>query len=160
MSIFTGKMEFGEGATNLLNMQGNKKVFVDSDAFIALLYEPDLLHQDAVRIFKNINAQSLMLCTSNTVIAETATVLSNRVGQSVSRAFLNLVQKYSVLFVGEDTHKETLELFSSLEKKGMSYVDCSNVVVMRENDISIIFSFDGFYKSQSGIDMPREAGLI
>jgi predicted nucleic acid-binding protein len=120
-------------------------ILVDSDAFVGLLYEKDAHHQGVSELLTQIEKQHKILVTTSYVVAEAATVLSHRKGQAAAREFLKVVNSIPTIFISEELHQESLELFTEREERGTSVVDCSNVVVMRKFDIPKILSFDGFY---------------
>jgi predicted nucleic acid-binding protein len=125
-------------------------ILVDSDVFVGLLYEDDAHHERATELFAESQADEKVLVTTSYVVAETATVLSHRSGQDAARAFLRLVKTIPTLFITEDLHTESLEVFAQQAKRGTSVVDCSNIVVMRRFGIPHIFSFDKFYRKAQG----------
>jgi uncharacterized protein len=118
---------------------------IDSDAFVGLLYEKDAHHKRATELFEELEKQKMILVTTNYIVAETATVLSNRQGQALARAFLKAVKRIPMIHINEDLHQQSLALFEKQTKRGTSVVDCSNVVVMRRFGIPQIFSFDKVY---------------
>ena len=141
-------------------MKNKRQVLVDSDAFVGWLYEKDASHKAAVGIFESIKRKSLTPVTTSFVVMETATVLSNRRGQSLALAFLDMASVYPTIHIDEKLQQNSLEFFRKEKRRGTSVVDCSNVVVMRQFNIPTIISFDRFYEKQSGIQMPVEAGLM
>ncbi|MCI0563775.1 MAG: PIN domain-containing protein [Nitrososphaera sp.] len=132
-------------------MGERQRILVDSDAFVGWLYDADAHHKRATAIFNKIKRKRLAPITTSLVVAETATVLSNRQGQNLARVFLDLIAKYPVIHIDEQLQQEALEFFKAQEKKGTSVVDCTNVVVMRRFKIPTIFSFDKFYSKQLGM---------
>ena len=124
----------------------------DSDAFIGWFIPTDAHHRNVITIFNNLRKEGLAPTTTSLVVAETATVLSNREGQSRARKFLDAVQKFPVIHITEELQKEALGIFRKQEKKRTSVVDCANVVVMRHFKIPTIFSFDKFYSKRFGLE--------
>jgi len=131
-----------------MKSNSSQMVLVDSDAFIAWLVEDDLLHKEAVGVLKTLQETKQVTVTTNLVVAETATVLSNRVGQDQARAFLDFVEKLPIIHITEALQAEALKLFRQQATKGTSVVDCCNVAVVKSFHIASIFSFDGFYRKQ------------
>lgn len=123
---------------------------VDSAAFVALYYPYDPHHASALRLFGRAQKQKLSLATTSYVITETATVLSNRQGQELARQFLAVAEKIPTIFINEELHHASLNLFHEQEARGTSVVDCSNVVVMRHFGISKILSFDRVFTKKFG----------
>jgi predicted nucleic acid-binding protein len=124
------------------------EILVDSDAFVAWSLPDDFFHAGVQEIFARLSNKQSRLVSTNLVIAETATVLSNRAGQATARKFLQLIDdlKLPVIHVSEEVEAETIELFKEQDVRGTSMVDCSNAVVMKRFEIPEIFSFDKFYR--------------
>ena len=137
-------------------------ILFDSDAFVGWLWPDDKLYSKANQVFEKIKYKQLRIVTTSWVIAETATVLSNREGQTLARSFLKRMRdmRFPTIHIDEILQRETEKLFERQEKKGTSMVDCGNVIVMQRYKIPAIFSFDKFYKKQQGIQMPVDIGLI
>jgi predicted nucleic acid-binding protein len=125
----------------------NFEVLIDSDAFIAKLYEYDLLHTPALELFDNLEQNRKLLVTTDAVVGETATVLSHRVGQKLATAFLVFIERSAIpiIHIDEKLHKDALKIFREQTQRGTSFVDCANVAVMKRFGIPTIFSFDEFY---------------
>jgi predicted nucleic acid-binding protein len=125
-------------------MQG-EQVLLDSDAFIGWLTVHDAHHERMVRILEVMKAQRIQPLTTNLVVAETATMLSNRVNQAQAVQFLQLAASVQTVMINEDFHHQTLELFARQTRNKTSFVDLANVVVARTLDIPWILSFDKTY---------------
>ena len=134
-----------------ISMSSGFDVLIDSDIFVALFMPEDLLAEEAQRLYQQLKAGiPTKFVTTNMVVAETATVLSNRAGHQVAKQFLDRVAEMDVWFINEDLERETHQLFRQQTKsRGISMVDCANVVVMRRLHIGKIFSFDKFYKDNA-----------
>lgn len=141
-------------------MKNKRQVLVDSDAFVGWLYEQDASHKAAIKIFESIKQKKLMPVTTSFVVMETATVLSNRQGQTLALDFLDMVSVYPTIHIDEKLQQYSIDFFKKEKKRGTSVVDCSNVIVMRQFNIATIISFDKFYKKQMGLQTPIDAGLI
>lgn len=132
------------------------EILVDSDAFVGLMVEFDAHHKRAREVFRRLEEREAHVVTTSFVVAETATVLSNRKGQSLAKTFLNDViekGKFPVVFISQDFYKETLKLFKQQTKKGTSVTDCANVIVARKLQIPTIFSFDKVYPQKFGLEL-------
>jgi predicted nucleic acid-binding protein len=130
---------------------GKFQTLVDSDGWIAIFLPDDLLHDQAVSIYKRLEHQKKKLVTTSVVIAEVATVLSHRSGQRLAGEFLAAVERSQmpVIHIDEKLYRSALELFQRQEKKGTSFADCANVVVLEYFEIPSVFSFDRFYFNKS-----------
>src|SRR5687767_12238323 len=108
----------------------NYDALVDSDAFVGLMWEADLLHEKAKQLFSEARAHRFKLVTTSFVVAETATVLSDRSGQDAARAFLSFVEKIPTIHITDELQQASLTFFKEQPNKHTSVVDCSNIVVM------------------------------
>ena len=114
------------------------RILADSDFLIAIFRENDALHTQALRLLKKIQKNKAELYISNWVRAEAVTVISFRLGMTEARLFAdNLQEGVGALFVDEVTFHQSWGLFLSQNKKGSSFVDCSNLILLEK------FNFDG-----------------
>lgn len=145
------RMVHGKG-----QMSNATQILVDSDAFVGLLLEKDAHHERCAELFAGIASQQVSIVTTSFVVAETATVLSHRVGQDLARVFLDEVieqGRFPTVFVTEAMQQQALEIFKMQESRGTSMTDCVNVAIMRQLQISTIFSFDVFYPKRCNIEL-------
>lgn len=131
----------------------DNRILVDSDAFVGWLKPDDSLHERVTILFGRIKEQKQATVTTSLVVAETATTLSNKVSQEAAIRFLDFVEHLPVIHIGEDLHRKTTELFKQQKEKGISFVDCSNVVVLKHFGMPAILSFDKFYSKKFGLKM-------
>lgn len=136
-------------------MESEFQILVDSDAFVGRFYPDDKHHQRALQLFSKLEQADKTLTTTSMVLAETATVLSHRSGQVLARKFLEVIKRSRLptIHIDERLHSETYELFCAQEKKGTSFTDCANVVVMQRFKVPTIFSFDKAYPKQFGVSL-------
>ena len=122
------------------------RILADSDFLIAIFRENDALHTQALRLLKKIQKNKAELYISNWVRAEAVTVISFRLGMTEARLFAdNLQEGVGALFVDEVTFHQSWGLFLSQNKKGSSFVDCSNLILLEKFNFDGIASFDKFY---------------
>lgn len=135
-------------------MNDDTPILIDSDAFVGLVMQTDPHHARAKEIYGEIKAQQRRLSTTSAVVAETATVLSHRAGQTLAKTFLGEFIEaghFPVVYITEALHHDGLEIFKSQSKKGTSVTDCLNVAVCRQLQITHIFSFDQAYPKRFGL---------
>ncbi|MEZ4667870.1 MAG: PIN domain-containing protein [Anaerolineae bacterium] len=123
------------------------EVLVDSDAFIGLMVEHDAHHPQARTIFQRLINQQTVMGTTNYVITETASTLSYRFSLDYAKNFLTLVDDFLMITITPDIHTQTSQLFRQQDRAKTSFVDMSNVTVMKALDIPAIFSFDTIYQT-------------
>jgi predicted nucleic acid-binding protein len=118
--------------------------FIDT-SYICALYNPhDSLHKEALKLKRGID-QQINPFISNYIFLETVTVLSQRVGKQDANDIGNLMfssNKFGFLQATPKIDVKTWQLFQKVSDKNISYVDCSNVVLMKEERIDKILTFD------------------
>lgn len=124
------------------------KLLADSDFLIALARPKDSNHLKAKKLLEKIYKENLDVWISNLVKQESATVMSHKEGMRVVVDFINTIEKAypNQLFLSERDELKAWKYFLSINKKGTSFVDCSNVVLLDEYKLDKIVSFDKFYK--------------
>jgi predicted nucleic acid-binding protein len=128
-------------------------VLVDSDAFVGRFYPDDAHHPRSLALFAECEQARLTLVVTSYVIAETATVLSNRSGQALARKFLSIIEgsRMPIIHINEELQQAALAVFKQQDQRGTSVTDCANVIVMQQLAIPKIFSFDAFYSKRFGL---------
>jgi len=124
------------------------RILFDSDAIFALYIATDTNHKKAKRIFQKLLESKTKNFITDWVMAETATVLSYKIGHEVSLDFLARFKRlnFKHIFLDQKLEQLAWEIFRQQTKKGTSFVDCANLAVFRELKMDKLFSFDSFYK--------------
>lgn len=122
------------------------KILVDANALVALAKEDDTNHQKAIKVATSLKRATLYV--SPFTIPEAATVLSYRVSQKAAKEFLKEARKRKLveLKITPQISQLADEIFLKQRKKGISWIDCLNVALIKTYKLSGIFSFDKFYK--------------
>ena len=132
------------------NSESSKMVFVDADAFVALARQDDTNHEKAVQLLDVLDGKQVQFVTSNYVFAESVTVISQRVSHEGAVQFINVVKsatgEYITRWISEELERLAIRIFKEQASKNVSFVDCTNMALMRTEQIQYIFSFDGVYK--------------
>lgn len=118
--------------------------FVDTSYIIALYNPQDSQHQKAVKLKKEINNEIIPFI-SNYIFLETVTVLSQQIGKKDANDIGKILfssNKFSFLHISPRIDIKTWRLFQDISNKNISYVDCSNVILMKEERIDKILTFD------------------
>lgn len=127
------------------NLSNN--IFIDTDAVIALAVIDDSNYNRSIDLQKIIDENKLKVFTSNFVIGEIVTVLSQRFGVE----FASKIGKHmtdggiTIINVSESQMKDALGKFSQQASKNSRFTDMINMVLMDELKIDTIFSFDKHY---------------
>lgn len=130
-------------------MSDNPSVFVDSDAFVALAIGKDSSHRKALKILSDLSQKPVIFITSNYVFSETVTVISQKAGHDEAISFIKKIQSgegYTIKWIDQVIELLAIEIFSKQTSKNVSFVDCTNMAIMRHNHLDAIFSFDEIYK--------------
>ena len=133
-------------------MKDTLKIFVDSDAFVALTVATDANHEKAISLLHTLHEKSVVFLTSNYVFSESITVISMRSSHAVAVAFIEKMQSLDNPFRIKHTdaaeEEEAIKIFKEQTSKNTSFVDCTNMVFMQWLGLDAIFSFDDVYRKK------------
>ena len=135
---------------NITSVSDKSKVLIDSDGLIASYFVGDANHEVGSKIFKKLIESNAPLFVVNLVILEVATVLSHKVNQATAMDFVSRFHKLPITQITVDRKLEAMawKLFHKQTKKGISFVDCANLVCIEQKGLDGIFSFDKFYSRE------------
>ncbi len=128
-----------------ISMDKSNKIFVDSNFFIALLNPQDTLNTKAITISSKIKDESPSLVISNFIFLEIVTILSQRIDRKTAITFGNhLLQdnQIEILHINESLQEKCWKAFQKMDKKNISFVDCSILAVMEAEKINTLLTFD------------------
>lgn len=124
-------------------------VFVDSSAIVALVDRNDRSHEAAVSAYRDLLESGYRLFTTNFVIAETVSLLSDGPGPDIARQWLR-DHRLSVYHVDqEDEQRARVRVLASRSERGLSYTDAISAVVMERLGIEGAFAVDRNFLSDS-----------
>ena len=124
------------------------KVFVDTSAFYALASETDHEHATARAIREALKQDAARLLTTNYVLLETVSLLQRRHGMGAAKRFGDFVsEEVELLWITEPQHDAAWNYWKQRGARGLSLVDCSCVVVMRELGMQQVFGFDEQFRA-------------
>lgn len=125
-------------------------IFVDSDAFVAVLRKDDSNHQKAKRLYLQLEKLNVSFATSNYVFAEVITVISQKIGHQKALEFISNMRSpdslYNFIRVTPEVEEMAIEIFKKQTSKNVSFVDCTNMAIVKHENLDAIFSFDEIYK--------------
>ncbi|MBU1017319.1 MAG: PIN domain-containing protein [Patescibacteria group bacterium] len=124
------------------------KIFIDTDALVALNNLSDKLHNRALEAAKKINGKSYQYYIGLNILMETLTIVSQRCGKKQANALLKELrsENYIVLNPSQEEILIAEEIFANARSKNLSYSDCISFAVMKTHNISQAFSFDIHFK--------------
>lgn len=121
------------------------QIFIDANFLIAIYNPEDALHKKASVIVRNLRKLNISLNISNYIFSEVTTVLSQKVGRKEAIiAGTNILksENFSLIFIDATIHDLGWQVFQEINKKNMSFVDCSTLAVMRYMGIKKLLTFD------------------
>ena len=135
-------------------MKDPLRIFVDSDAFVALTVTKDSNHQKANMLLTHlIERTPVKFYTSNYVFSESITVISQRSSHQVAVAYIEKMQEpespFQIRRADEAIDEAAIRIFRQQTSKNTSFVDCTNMVYLQQSNwlrLDAIFSFDEVYK--------------
>jgi len=125
-----------------------RQVFVDTSAWVALVYAGEAQHAAARECYQRLSQQGVSLATSDYVLDETLTLLRTRFGYVWAERFWNLVesafqQGYIQLLRGDEAAwRDALGIFFQYRDQDFSFTDCTSFVLMRREGMDTVFAFD------------------
>ncbi|MEX0622120.1 MAG: PIN domain-containing protein [Candidatus Woykebacteria bacterium] len=122
-------------------------IFVDTSAFVALNNPKDPHHKKSLQVSLNLEKESAPFFTTNYILAESYTVISQKVDKEASVYFReNLDLRIRIVRVGESLEETAWEIFKETRSKNVSYVDCTSFAAMKAFNIKRAFAFDDDFK--------------
>jgi predicted nucleic acid-binding protein len=127
------------------------RIFVDSDAFVALTVKIDAHYERARSLLHALRAKPVLFFTSNYVFSESITVISMRSSHDIAIQYIETMQAldspFQIKRAEETLDAEALTIFKAQASKNTSFVDCTNMVFMHQFHLDAIFSFDQVYRT-------------
>lgn len=136
-------------------MKSRFDVLVNTDAFVAMFLPRDVLSPLVTRLIEQFEKRQKTLCTTNWIVAETATALSYADSHQTALNFITMIGEGSVpvLPVTTEIEQEAYRIFCDRNSHSPSMVDCSTVAIAQHYSIKNIFAFNEFY-DEFDLDMP------
>jgi len=124
-------------------------IFVDTDAFVALIKKNDSNHIKAKNIFHKLQGIAIEFTTSNYVFSETITIVSQKINHPTAVRYIDAMLSSENIFdikrVDETIEDLAISIFKDQTSKNISFVDCTNMAFVRKIGLNGIFSFDKAY---------------
>lgn len=124
------------------------RYFLDTTFIVALFVSNDQWHSQSLKVYDNIKNQELVI--SNLVIAETITVLKNKLKtKDISEIYHNLSNIFDII---DDNliFDEAMDIFTKYDST-ISLFDAMYVAVSKKEGINEIVSFDADFDKIDGI---------
>ena len=130
----------------------NEAVFVDSGAWIALLFRPDSLHAKTVDYLVAAQQQQRSLVTTSAVLLEVVDGLSGHGLRYLSQGFRRRIQSLSfceVVPMDAALFERGWDFFDARADKAWSLTDCISFVVMQQRGLTDALAYDQHF-AQAG----------
>ncbi len=131
------------------------KLFVDSAAHLALLCEEDRHHGAAVGLLRRIPSSELV--TSRFILSEVLARGARLQGATETVEYVRGIlsrPSYTVLPMLPEILDAAMDGLVKYEDQGLSFVDCTSIVVMRSSRIRTIFTFDRAFRKLGFVVVP------
>jgi len=136
-------------------------IFVDTSAWCAVRDEKDKNHDIAFLFAEEIIEERYRLVTTNYIIDEAYTRLLDRIRHDLIIQFKNNTDQMlnskilTVIQISESIQESAWEVFEKYNvDKEWSFTDCTSKVVMEQNQIDEVFTFDDDFKQMRFIKKP------
>ena len=117
-------------------------IFLDTSAIYALADLSDKNHKAAKQTFASLLTAGEELLLHNYILVESLALIQHRLGIPQSKVFLSEAKQFRIVWIDLSLHAKAAEYFMQQGKRGVSFVDSTSFVVMRENGIKKAFAFD------------------
>ncbi|MGH2457984.1 MAG: type II toxin-antitoxin system VapC family toxin [Chloroflexota bacterium] len=122
----------------------DRRAFVDSSAYLALLDRKDEHYQEAVDVVSALADQEYRQFTTNVLLIEAHALILSTLGIAPAVRFIrNLRQSKTVTVrVRQGDEDNALQLLDHYQDKDFSFTDAISFVVMERLGIHLAFTFD------------------
>jgi predicted nucleic acid-binding protein len=121
-----------------------RRVFIDSSAYLALLDEKDEHHSEAAGTLIRLAEVRYCAFTTNTILAETYSLVLSVLGRTQALRFLREARESHtvVVRVRAQDEERAARILNQYDDKNFSLVDAISFAVMERLAIRLAFTFD------------------
>ncbi len=124
-------------------------ILIDTSAFLALLEMNDIYHERATKKWITLLDEGQECVTNNYVVLESIAITQKRLGlQAVQELSENILEHVHIGWIDEVQHVQALENLLSINRRQLSFVDCTAFQTMRRLGIETAFTFDGHFREE------------
>ncbi len=133
-----------------------KQIFVDTSAYFALVDRQDENHEAAVKIIRQIIRERAELLTTNYIIAETHTLLLNRIGYVTALQVIEDLYKSQtrIYRLREAEERKALDIVRAYADKEFSLMDAISFATMERFHVTQAFTFDHHFAQYGFLLLP------
>jgi predicted nucleic acid-binding protein len=136
----------------------NKRVFVDTGAWLAITLADDQYHAIGDKTLKQLLASGTRLVTGNHVIGETYTFLAKLRSPKIAGDFIETVRASRALdlyFADETVESSAYDLLRKYSDHPFSFIDAVSFVIMKELGLHKVFAFDKHFTTAGFTRIPE-----
>ena len=121
-----------------------RRVFVDSSVYLALLDADDEHHREATQILLQLAQARYRQFTTNVLLIESHALILSVLGRTQAAKFLKDMEesKTVVIRVRASDEERAKQILFQYEDKDFSFADAISFAVMERLDIRLAFTFD------------------
>ncbi|MEI7510898.1 MAG: type II toxin-antitoxin system VapC family toxin [Candidatus Peregrinibacteria bacterium] len=116
----------------------NKRIFIDSNIFVAFYLEEDALHEKAIFLLEELKEREIII--PYCVIQEVSSILCYRAGKKTADVFLKDIDLSSYCRVIDSIVDEEILFFQGISQK-ISFTDASLLFLSKKYNAEL-FTFD------------------
>src|SRR5437588_3686634 len=137
-----------------------RRLFVDTSAYFALTDKRDENHEAAVHMIHEFIRERVELLTTNYIVAETHTLLLNRIGYTTALQVIEALYKSQtrIYRVTEAEERRALDIIRLYTDKEFSLVDAISFATMERFHITQAFAFDHHFAQYGFSLLPATKG--
>ena len=138
-----------------------RKIFVDATVWIAIFDPRDQNHKKIARYWNTLKSfsQPVRFFTSDYVLDEAYTLLKVYVNPSAPALLHKTIHESvitTVYFVGKKIYDEAWKIFAGYEDKKWSFTDCTSYVLMKQDGLIEVLTFDDHFRQMGFAVLPKE----
>jgi len=138
------------------------EAFLDTAFALALANPKDLLHQRAIRLADQLDAEQTRMVTTRAVLLEIGNVLAKERYRAAGAQLLTLLEADShvdIVALTDDLYARAFQLYIQRSDKEWGLTDCVSFVVMRDRGLTAALTADRHfqqagYRALLAEDMP------
>lgn len=136
-----------------------RRLFIDATAWVALFDPKDQYHKKAHEFWNTLRtfSEPIRFFSSDYILDEAYTLLKIHVNPRAPVLLHKTISESAIttlLFVGKKVYDEAWKIFSGYEDKRWSFTDCTSYILLKQNRLVKVFTFDDHFKQMGFIVLP------
>ncbi len=143
---------------------GSMKIFIDEQAWLALVIQNHPFHSLFKAKFQHLLEGGYRFYTTNVIIGNVVSELKKKLGPDKSIEFYNIIEEawlgnhLLILWLGRRTMKDAFKLFKRFPESRLSVFDCANIMLMNRRNIRFILTSNVAYSEMGFKVVPDNIG--